>query len=92
MTQTVELKLIEPYKINSLKFKMPFKSSNLKDKMTNTDYSCFDAKVNDVQNESELSTSDENIEDNDASATVAIMTHMQQNLNLQVIVMSLKQI
>ena len=65
--QTVESELIEPNEINRLKVRMPFKSSHLKDKATNTDYSCFDIKVNDPQNESELSTSDEYIADNDIS-------------------------
>lgn len=46
---------------------MPFKSCSLKDEATNTDYSYFDVKVNDHQNESELSMSDEDDKDNDTS-------------------------
>ena len=46
---------------------MLFKSSNLKDKVTNTDYFCFNAKVNEHQNEFELSNSGENVADNDTS-------------------------
>ena len=42
---------------------MPFKSSNLKDKATNTDSSCFDVEVS--EHKFELSTSDEDVADND---------------------------
>ena len=36
-TQTVELELIEPNEINHLKVKIPFKSSDLEVKVTNSD-------------------------------------------------------
>ena len=63
-TQTVELELIEPNEINCLKANMPFKNSRLKDKGTHTEYSCFYVKVNDLQHESGLSNSDEDVADN----------------------------
>lgn len=60
--KTVESELLEPNEINLLKVKMLFK-----DKVTNTNYFCFNAKVNEHQNESEWSTSGENVADNDTS-------------------------
>ena len=63
-TQTADSELIEPNEIIRLKIKVPFKSSNLKDK---TDYSCFDVRGNNPQNGSGLSTLGDDVADNDIS-------------------------
>ena len=51
----------------------------MKDKATNTDYSCFDVKASKHQEESELLTSDEGVVDNDTSFRISQCSNNDTN-------------